>query len=343
MFVFCLKNYRLYLQSFVFAVFSLLFISANAQDLVVTDKGDSINCKIKKVDDTYIYFKYALAGERPQQSVLKLAQVKYYAYNFYGTADTAPDATQDTVSSNLGRGGNRKKNNKPERTRDYEAFFSRENYRLLGSVKAGGAFVQSLNSLTTSLFISGAVPRNVVEHYDNLRFGLGLGAECTYMYRPMSGLGIKLLYMGRSTSLGDVSFLDTTTQSVVTGSLVDRISIRSVGAHYTTYFPVFNNGGALYTQINGNVLGFRNKMTLVNQKIMIDAVDINFGFAIGIDYPLSQGGAIGLELSNTFMLVNSFTLTDATGKYRLNLGNRPESLARWELSLVYHLGLWKRS
>lgn len=52
------------MRTVIFMIFCLMAgFSANAQDLLVTTKGDTLNCKITKEDTEYVYFSFKKDGE----------------------------------------------------------------------------------------------------------------------------------------------------------------------------------------------------------------------------------------------------------------------------------------
>ncbi len=313
---------------------------AQAQDLIVNDRGDSINCKITKVDDTYIKFRYAETGERPQQAVMKLVQVKYYAYNFYGTTNTAPELTKDTTSLSIA-GGGRTRKSRP--VSDKVNLFDRTNYQFIGALKAGAGYMGSENGLTTGSFITGLLPPNFDEHYKNLRRGTNLGLDMTYMHRPSSSLSVAVARWWRTGSIGGFSYYDSVRLQTITGSLVDKISVTSVGLFYGAYFSIFPNGGALYSKLGGNVIAYQNNMTLVDEKITISAADFNLQFMLGLDYPITEKSAIAIELSNFNAVIRRFDFAYNGQTQNIAFGQgQAQSLTRWELSLVYYYGLRKR-
>lgn len=64
-----------------------------AQDLIVTNLGDSLNCKISRVKDTRIYFTFEHHGEM-RKTLYPLDKVTFYDYNYY----KKKQKVQDTLS-----------------------------------------------------------------------------------------------------------------------------------------------------------------------------------------------------------------------------------------------------
>lgn len=64
---------------FIFSILALSFGQLSAQDLIVTTKGDSLNCKITKVKSDNIYFTFSNNGNT-FNSLLPMSNVDSYKY-----------------------------------------------------------------------------------------------------------------------------------------------------------------------------------------------------------------------------------------------------------------------
>lgn len=65
------------------AILSFLFsLSLQAQDLIVPNKGNSVNCKITNIKDNIIYFTF-MHKEGARSTLMSLDEEKYHQYNYY--------------------------------------------------------------------------------------------------------------------------------------------------------------------------------------------------------------------------------------------------------------------
>lgn len=80
---------------FITALLMFAALSINAQDLIVTVKGDSLNCKISRTDDKSIYFTESKNGI--EQKVQK-SKVKNYSYGYYKTTPSSFNITSGKPS-----------------------------------------------------------------------------------------------------------------------------------------------------------------------------------------------------------------------------------------------------
>ena len=67
---------------FIITLLIVLVNSLYSQDLVVTKKGDSINCKITKVKKDHIYFTFKHKDE-VRNTLLPLTDVKIHQFDYY--------------------------------------------------------------------------------------------------------------------------------------------------------------------------------------------------------------------------------------------------------------------
>ena len=72
----------------IFFLILLLMVAelAYTQDLIVTNEGDSINCKITKVKTDNIYFTFNHKGEI-RSTLLPISNVKLHQFDFYQTSE----------------------------------------------------------------------------------------------------------------------------------------------------------------------------------------------------------------------------------------------------------------
>ena len=73
---------------FLISMLTLIFGQSYSQDLIVTSKGDSLNCKITKLKPDYVYFSFNNNGN-VASSLLPTADVTNYTYGYYNTGDNA--------------------------------------------------------------------------------------------------------------------------------------------------------------------------------------------------------------------------------------------------------------
>src|SRR5438552_2699930 len=87
-----MKHYFFLLIIFIFTK------TVHSQDLIVTDKGDSINCKISQIKKDFIHFTFKYENEI-RNTLLPVEQIKFYQKDFYSTAEVRPDQIKNVKGS----------------------------------------------------------------------------------------------------------------------------------------------------------------------------------------------------------------------------------------------------
>lgn len=155
----------------VIAFFMLtgLFTSVQAQDLIVTAQGDSLNSKITKVEPEYLYFSINKDGG-VLNTLLPMAQVSYYKYNFYSTPALPVDAKVDGP-------------------KDFP--------RLRLAINGGWSYRLAK--------VAGNLSSTQQDYIKGLKSGYSYGAELAYYWSKKAGIGAKYDVFRSRNELEDVS------------------------------------------------------------------------------------------------------------------------------------------
>ncbi len=150
-----LKMNKLNIKPLLFVV-AILFMASkiNAQDLIVTNEGDSLNCKITKVKSEFIYFTFKHNDEY-RNTLMALEDVKYHQFNFYQTSEVPESIIVKYI--------------------DYPQF------RL--AITGGYAY-------RTGKLPDG-VGTTTEEYLKDLKSGFHIGADATYFFSEFMGVGMK--------------------------------------------------------------------------------------------------------------------------------------------------------
>lgn len=141
----------------IIALFILLWMAASlqAQDLIVTGEGDSLNCKITKVETDYVYFSINKDGG-VLNTLLPMSGVSYYKYKFYTTSALPVDAIVDGP-------------------KDFPRF----------RLAVNGGLSYRLSKIPSGL------SRDLEEYIRGLKSGYSFGADATYYWSKGGGIGVK--------------------------------------------------------------------------------------------------------------------------------------------------------
>ena len=155
----------------IIAFFLLIGMTApmHAQDLIVTAQGDSLNSKITKVEPDYVYFSINKDGG-VLNTLLPMAEVRYYKYNYYATSALPADAGVDGP-------------------KDFP--------RLRLAINGGWSYRLAK--------VAGNLSSTQQDYIKGLKSGYSYGAEIAYYWSKKAGIGAKYDVFRSKNELEDVS------------------------------------------------------------------------------------------------------------------------------------------
>jgi hypothetical protein len=144
------------------------FVTARSQDLIVTAKGDSLNCKIIKIKPDYIHFTVRHEN-KIKRTLLPRGQIKIYRQHFYPIADVPIKRIID-IDSNY------------QKVRI--GFFGGWSYRTAKT--------------------SPDIPSHLHQYVRELRSGLHFGGDFNYFFSQNTGLGLRYSIYRASNEMSNV-------------------------------------------------------------------------------------------------------------------------------------------
>jgi hypothetical protein len=181
---------------FVFAFLIFCFVNSFSQDLVVTQEGDSLNCKITKVQSDNIYFTFK-HKEEIRSTLLPVNQVKSYLYNYFQTA-VVP------VNKIVGN----------------EIY---PQWRF--AINSGWSYQTAK--------VGDNVPSGFKQYAENLKSGYHIGGDVTYYFSEPLGFGFKYLLFKTSNQMDNI-YVTKTDGTKKYGRMSDGISITFIGPTFYT-------------------------------------------------------------------------------------------------------------
>ena len=145
---------------FIFSMLMLIFGQLSAQDLIVTNKGDSLKCKITKLKTDYIYFTFSNNGNT-FNSLLPMSDVNSYKYG-----NPSEDGYSSTPSS------------------DYQKI----------AFSITGGYSRRLAKVAENL------PSANEDYVEQLKNGYHFGADLAYYFTENYGAGVKFVTFKASNS-----------------------------------------------------------------------------------------------------------------------------------------------
>ncbi|HBS88766.1 MAG: hypothetical protein A2W91_04170 [Bacteroidetes bacterium GWF2_38_335] len=220
----------------IISIILLFAQSLFSQDLIVTNAGDSLKCKITKVTKENIYFNI-WSDNQLNQSIISKQQVKNYFLGAYSPDNTVKKTKQD---------------------------YSKQSYKF--------SYYNGMSRLTNK--IDETMDPLQQQYEKNLQTGNHFGLEAGYFVKEGTGVGLSLCKLKTKNEMRNQLFENSDGDTVI-GSISDDVTILFVGPtifnriysknRLTMYFidlslgylKYSNNFKFLYSySATGNTLGF---------------------------------------------------------------------------------------
>ncbi len=265
---------------YLFKSILLVFFLANnlmAQDLIVTDSGDSINCKITKIKNEMIYFVYKQDNEI-RNTLIPVKKTVNHQYNYY---------------------------NQPEVSLKEVQFKDKYSHWRFG-LDAGYLYYAGGKNNESDPAIR--------KYFNGLRSGLVLGGDMTYYFTEMFGIGIKYNSNENRGKMYGVTLSDENGTIVEVGTLNDIIKTTYIAPSFSTrFYSGNNNNNAFFMNIGFGWLNYNRTESFADSYYYnISGSTIGCNYDLGYDISLSKYFALGFQASYTMGVLSSYTLNDGT-------------------------------
>jgi hypothetical protein len=274
----------------------ICFATAKAQDLILTNKGDSINCKITKVEPQNVYFTFN-KDNQIRSTLINTTDLKEYKFNFYKT--TLLPASK---------------------------VFNNQKYshwRYGVNVAYGYQTAKSgANANQTER-----------DYYNGLRSGYSFGADITYFIQESYGVGFKYNRFLTSNSLNNVPLTPKNGNPTFIGNLSNDISVNFIGPYFSLRSIPKNEKNALIMNLALGYVGYKNN-EISDKKY--EATSSSFGAMLdfGYDVGLSKSTALAFQLSYLASTLSYQDINDGVKTVRQTFDkNTYIGLGRIELSV----------
>lgn len=281
-------------QMMLFLVVLFLSLTGKSQDLIVTVGGDSLNCKISKIKQEYILYKYLNKG-KIRKSLLPLYEVTHYEYNYYGSAihpglfDNNPE-------------------NYPDVRIDFTGGYS---YRLAK--------------------ISDDITTLEKEYMNKLKSGYHLGIGATYYFSEQYGVGLKYVYQ-KSSNEADV-VASTPGGHAQYGKMSDNIRISFIGPYFSTRMFNFKGKNSFNINLGLGYLDYYDKAVLIDP-FTIKGGTVGMCMDIGYDIGQTDNFAIGFQLSYIVGALSKYKISNGLSAQTIELDKDSyEGLSRIDFSI----------
>ena len=283
---------------------SMLVIVSNlySQDLIITNDGDTLNCKITSDKGDYLRFNYMYEDDFRKTLIAK-SDVKAYAFNHFAESEITKEFKQ--------------------KKSDYQHF----------RLSANGGFSYRTGRISSDL--SGEME----DYMKELKWGKHFSADASWFISESLGFGVKYSRFMSSNSLLNVSADIDGNGLLDYGNIKDNISISFVGPMVSTVFNSYNKKNAFFGSWGLGYLSYHDNGEMVGSEAELNGSTLGMVGDLGYQIGISENLSLAITFSYTLGVLSKIdqTLQGQTRTYKLDDDNK-ENLGRLDLSLglVFH-------
>ena len=277
-------------------ILSVFLINCRAQDLIVTTSRDSMNCKITRITDEGIYFKFTFNGE-VRNTMIPITKVSEHRKGFYKT---------NQVQSESKTGNNYYK---PVR------------------------FALNLGPGYRTAKIDEVQSQELINYLNKSRWGFQIGGSFTYYIDESFGLGVnwnRYMYSGSTTIRLEDPFGHTDIFDIS-----EDIDMSLYAPTFSSRFLSGNKKNTLVLRYSIGFLTYRN-YAHIDRDYTITGNTLGTAFDFGYDFSISKNLQLGVQLSVYTGSLKSFKITDRGYSQIVDLEKgQYENLSRIYLSMGF--------
>jgi len=281
----------------IFIIALLIFISSSiySQDLIVTNEGDSINCKITKVKIDIIYFTFKHKDEI-RSTLLPMSGIQTHQFNYFQTSEVPKDKV-----------------------------VGYENYQHFRIAINGGFSYQTAK-------VAESVPSDFKNYIKELKSGYHFGGDLTYYFTEPLGFGIKY-YLFKSSNSMDNIYVEDINGNRTYGKMSDDLTISFIGPTFSTRLLNHNKSNAFLMNVSLGYMGYSNDKVIID-KYKMSGSTMGLSFDIGYDIGLSENLSLGFQISFLTGTLFEYDWNDGTKTETIKLEKGEyESLNRIDFSV----------
>ena len=278
-----------------FLVLSFLCVHAISQDLIITNKSDSIHCNITKVKADFVYFTFKHTDEY-RSTLLHISEIKEYKYNY------SPDLKFNCT-----------------RLTGYDNF---QHFRL---ALHGGYSYQVAK-------VGDSVPYYLRNYVRKLKSGFHFSGDMCYYYSENFGFGVSSCLFKSSITIYDVQVL-APGGGVGISELNDNLSISYIGPVFSSRILNQSKQNAFLMKLSMGYMNYVNRRVIIDA-CKITGNTLGLSFELGYDFGLSENMSLGLQTTFTAGVLTQYTREAGSTREIIKLeSGQHESLSRIDFSI----------
>lgn len=282
---------------FTLIIFLVYFTTVKSQDLIVTGKGDSLNCKITQIKSNYIHFTFKYENEI-RNTLLPVGQIKYYKKNFFSKSEVPID-----------------------KIKNIDGNYQKSRIGIYG----GWSYMIAK--------VSSKVPSAFQQYVEDLKSGYHLGGDFTYFTSENIGFGIKYSMFRTRNELDNIYVFDTLTGQVRTGKLKDDITIQYFGPTICTRISSANKNAHFIFDFSFGYLSYKNNATVIDNFTLTSGT-LGMMWDLGVNFSIDKDLSLGLFFAYKLGTLNQYNYDDGKQSKTIKLDkDNLESISRIDLSV----------
>jgi hypothetical protein len=283
------------------------------QDKIITLKKDTIDCKIIKVSKNYVFFAVSVKGIRssgklPVDSLL----------NYSISVKTAAE----------------------EKTREKPDPFERLQ---LGISGGPGFLFASSEKAEIYMESMGLDPGLIETYYSDLKSGINVNADISFMVTPKYGAGFKYRFLITSAIIE--GFFDPGEgANLFYSTYEEQIYVNYFGPMFA-YRQSIGNKNLFKLNLNCSIglATYRNEVGCLSNYLLLTAKDFGMEASVGMEFLINRKISITADLSAFYATFSKMKASDGSSTTTLELEKENyEDLSRLDLSLGIRFYIFKR-
>lgn len=258
-------------------IISLLLASfsvVSAQDLIVTDEGDSLNCTITRKTSDYLYFTFKHESD-VRNTLIPLSDVKTYEEDYFDHVEVTTDKTV--------------------KLDDYEKW--RFDFNIGYSYRLAE--------------IPDDLEETAEDYIRQLKSGFSYGGDIIYFWSEQLGVGLKANIFSSSNSI-DESEIDFKSTYDGAGVYSDDVTICFAGAQYAIRLYDNKRVNAWFFSVALGYMAYEDIATAPSQQVITYSGEcFASGLDIGYDFAIDAHWSFGLQASYIGGVLKEMTVEDA--------------------------------
>ena len=274
--------------------------SITAQDLIVTNDGDSINCRITNIDNSNVHFIF-IDGNEVINTMFNLSDIENFQYDFYEVSEVLDE--------------------------DILGYYNYQRFRF--AINGGYSYMTAK--------IAKNVPADHINYFKRLKSGYHFGGDISYYYYELFGVGAKSFVFKASNKMDDI-YLEDSNGNRRFGKMSDDVTIFYVGPMASTRYLSRNKRNAFIVSMSVGYMGYSNDIVFIDKNKMKGST-VGMAFDIGYDIGISKNFSLGFQFSFLSGSLSKYTLSDGIITETVKLEKDDyENISRIDFSIGLRFG-----